>query len=421
MKVVGGRRVFDLGEVVSAIGRRFEDVPSFWLEAEMRDLRPRRGQVFFRLADGEESIAASMNSIVFGRLASQPADGARVQAYGRVTFYRRRGELSLRVERLEETGEGLLRARIAELRGRLGADGVLDPARKRSLPMLPRKVGLVASADGSAWHDVVVNITARFPGAHIVAADAVVQGDAAPASIVEALGRIAAVDAVDVMIVARGGGSLEDLMAFNSELVCRAVASAPMPVVSAIGHEDDVTLCDEVADVRVSTPTKAAEAVVPDREALEFRLAAAEQTMRRALARRSSDSGAALARGVDALGHALRARGRRSGDLLSGLDERLRSGLARTAARSASDLARVEQGLGLRTRAHAAQAEREVARLEGMLTLLSPKRTLSRGYAIVRGADGHVLGTVDRIVPGAAVSVEMGDGSFSADVTGVER
>lgn len=420
MKVVGGRRVFDLGEVASAIARRFEDVPSFWLEAEVRDLRPRRGQVFFRLADGEETIAASMNAIVFERLAHRPSDGTRVQAYGRVSFFRRRGELSLRVERLEETGEGLLRARIADLRRRLDADGLLDPAKKRRLPLLPRRVGLVASADGSAWHDVLVNIAARFPTADVVAADALVQGDAAPASIVTALERVVTAPGVDVVILARGGGSLEDLMAFNSEDVCRAIAAAPIPVVSAIGHEDDLTLCDEVADVRVSTPTKAAEAVVPDREALDVRLDAAASSMRRALERRSADAHAAVARGAEGLGRSLRARGQRAGDRLRGQEERLRSSLLRTGERSAKDLEQGERSLDLRTRAIAEHAGRDVARLEGMLNLLSPQRTVSRGYAIVRGADGHVLATVDRVSPGAAISVEMRDGRLSADVSGVD-
>ena len=421
MKLVGGRRVFSLAEVSSAIARRFEDVPSFWLEGEMRDLRPRRGQVFFRLAEGEESIAASMNAIVFERLARQPEDGTRVHAYGRVSFYRRRNELSLRIERLEETGEGLLRARIAELRGRLEADGLLDPARKRRLPLLPRRVGLVASADGSAWHDVLVNVAARFPGADVVAADALVQGDAAPASIVAAIERILAAPRVDVVILARGGGSLEDLMAFNSELVCRAVAAAPVPVVSAIGHEDDVTLCDEVADLRVSTPTKAAEAVVPDREALEVRLDAADAAMRRALARGAADARSALEHGSGRLARGLRSRGRRAEDLLGSLDGRMRSGLARNAVSAAEGLARAERGLAAGAQGVARNAGRDVDRLGRMLELLSPERTVSRGYAIVRGEGDRVVAGVEGIVAGSSVSVEMRDGRLTADVTGVER
>ncbi len=421
MKLVGGRRVFSLAEVSSAIARRFEDVPSFWLEGEMRDLRPRRGQVFFRLAEGEESIAASMNAIVFERLARRPEDGTRVHAYGRVSFYRRRNELSLRIERLEETGEGLLRARIAELRGRLEADGLLDPARKRRLPLLPRRVGLVASADGSAWHDVLVNVAARFPGADVVAADALVQGDAAPASIVAALEQIVALPRVDVVILARGGGSLEDLMAFNSELVCRAVAAAPVPVVSAIGHEDDVTLCDEVADLRVSTPTKAAEAVVPDREALEVRLDAADAAMRRALARGAADARSALEHGSGRLARGLRSRGRRAEDLLGSLDGRMRSGLARNAVSAAEGLARAERGLVAGAQGVARNAGRDVDRLGRMLELLSPERTVSRGYAIVRGEGDRVVAGVEGIVAGSSVSVEMRDGRLTADVTGVER
>ena len=284
MKVVGGRRVFSVEEVSARLAAMFEGLRSFWVEAEVQDLRPARGQVRFTLRGGH-ALDASMNGIVYDRLPHKPADGGLVQAYGRMEFWRARGQVSMRVERLELVGEGLLRAQVEELRARLAAEGLLDPARKRRPPLLPRRVGLVTSAGGAARADVLTNVWARLPEADVVVVGVPVQGDDAPRLIARALRHLDALPEVDVIVVARGGGSLEDLMAFNGEPVCRAVAASATPVVSAVGHERDVTLCDLVADVRVSTPTAAAAAVVPSREAVETHLADAGQALGRGLLR----------------------------------------------------------------------------------------------------------------------------------------
>ncbi len=266
MKEVAGRRVFSVEDVSARLAQMFEDLRSFWVEAELQDLRPGGGQTYFSLR-GEHLLRASMNSIVFQRLAHRPGNGTLVHAYGRVVFWRARGEISMRVERLELAGEGLLRARVEELRRRLEAEGLLDPARKRTPPFLPRRVGLVTSPDGAARDDVLTTLWARFPEADVAVVSTPVQGEAAPGLVARAIRHLDGVPGVDVIVVARGGGSLEDLMAFNSEAVCRAVAAATTPIVSAVGHERDVTLCDLVADLRVSTPTAAAAAVVPSLEA----------------------------------------------------------------------------------------------------------------------------------------------------------
>ena len=179
MKEVAGRRVFSVEDVSARLAQMFEDLRSFWVEAEVQDLRPGGGQTYFSLRD-DHVLRASMNTIVFERLAHRPRNGTLVQAYGRVQFWRARGEISMRVERLELAGEGLLRARVEELRRRLEAEGLLDPARKRTPPLLPRRIGLVTSSDGAARDDVLTTLWARFPEADVVLVSTPVQGEAAP-------------------------------------------------------------------------------------------------------------------------------------------------------------------------------------------------------------------------------------------------
>lgn len=267
MKQVGGRTVWTVAELTKAIWRRFEDVPSVWIEAEISNLARRGQQVYFTLlehGDDPHLVDASMSTVVYDRLPGHPDNGTLVHAYGRVEFWRQRSQVRFRVERLELTGDGLLLARIDELRRRLGAEGLTADERKRPIPMLPRRIGLVTSGEGAARADFLTNVAKRFPAANVLVVRSLVQGEGAPAEIVRAIGYLDGQPDVDVIVLARGGGPLEDLMAFNSEAVCRAVAASATPIVSAVGHETDMTVCDLVADLRVSTPTKAAEAVVPD-------------------------------------------------------------------------------------------------------------------------------------------------------------
>ena len=396
MRLVGARRVFSVEEVSARLAAMFEDLRSFWVEAEVQDLRPSRSQVRFTLR-GEHALDASMNGVVFDRLAHKPSDGALVQAYGRIEFWRQRGQISMRVERLELAGEGLLRAQVEELRGRLAAEGLLDPARKRRPPLMARRIGLVTSADGAARQDVLTNVWARMPEADVVVVSVPVQGDEAPRLIARALRHLDAVPEVDVIVVARGGGSLEDLMAFNSEAVCRAVASSSTPVVSAVGHERDVTLCDLVADLRVSTPTAAAAAVVPSREAIETHLADSGQAIVRGLLRARAGAEEAVRGRSVALGRALRGRGELARDRAERLAPRLAPALRRAGA------------------AAAARADRA----EAMLAVLSPRRTVARGYAIVResGSD-RVIADAAAVEAGRGLSIELRDGRLAARATG---
>jgi exodeoxyribonuclease VII large subunit len=418
VKEVAGRRVFSVEDVSARLAQMFEDLRSFWVEAEIQDLRPGGGQTYFSLR-GEHLLRASMNSIVFERLAHRPGNGTLVQAYGRVVFWRGRGEVSMRVERLELAGEGLLRARVEELRRRLEAEGLLDPARKRTPPLLPRRVGLVTSPDGAARDDVLTTLWARFPEADVALVSTPVQGEAAPGLVARAIRHLDGVPGVDVIVVARGGGSLEDLMAFNSEVVCRAVAGATTPVVSAVGHERDVTLCDLVADVRVSTPTAAAAAVVPSREALDTRLVDASAAIARGLSRARLEAGAALGRRERELVRALRAAGSLGGDRVERLAPRLRAALGRVAAQAPARVEERSQALRRAVDGRRELASGRVERAASLLALLSPERTVARGYAIVRdGADGAVIASAAAVEAGQDLSIRLRDGLVAARAAG---
>lgn len=416
MKIVGHRKVFSVEDVTARLAEMFEGLRQFWVEAEIEDIRSGGSQVYFALR-GEHVMRASMKAVVWDRLPQRPARGDQVHAFGRIEFYRARGEVSMRVERLEPSGEGLLLARIEELRTRLAAEGLLAPERKRALPLLPRRIGLVTGADGAARHDVLTTLWARFP-ADVVLAGVPVQGDAAPAMIARAIAHLNRVAGVEVIVVARGGGSLEDLMAFNSETVCRAVAASRVPVVSAVGHERDVTLCDEVADLRVATPTAAAAAVVPSAEALEARLRDASLAMGRGLVRARSEAETAVGRRASALASALRRPEAVGRDRVERLEPRMGAALRRTAARAPALVDASARALDRGAAARRERAEARLTRAEGLLALLSPRRTVARGYAIVRDAEqGGVLASAAAIAPGRPLRIELRDGEVTATAT----
>jgi exodeoxyribonuclease VII large subunit len=420
VKRVGDRRVWSVAEVSAAIARRFEDIPPLWIEGEIRDLRQRGGQVYFGLSD-QTHLAASMNAIVFDRLMPAPRDGERVHVYGRPQFWPPRGEVSVRVERVDRVGEGALRAQIEALRGRLEREGLLDSARKRALPLLPRRVGLVTSAAGAARDDFLRNAWQRFSRASVVAVDVPVQGEYAPEAIASALERLAEMPEVDVVVVTRGGGSLEDLMGFNTEVVARAIAACRVPVVSAVGHERDVTLADLVADRRVSTPTAAASVVVPDEAELGRRLGDLELRMRERLVGAARERRIELRRLSDATRRALDQHVSRRRDRLAGHRPRIAQG-ARSGARQAQATLdhrreRLIRAMGVLRADAAARLDKAAS----LLAAVSPGATVDRGYAIVRGGRGAVVVSARGHSPGEPLELEMKDGRLPVTVRTDER
>ncbi len=391
----GDRKVYTVASFNKGVASWLARLPTVWIEGEVTDLRrhERWASVFFTLKDPESGacLPASMPRGRFDALRLDLSDGERVHVFGRPELYEARAEFRLRALSIERFGLGAHLAAIERLKAKLASEGLFAAERKRPLPRLPRRIGLVTGNDAAAKRDVLTTIEARFPPARVLVAETYVQGPRAAAAIVDALGRICAEPEVDVVVLARGGGSFEDLLPFSEERLVRAVASCPVPIVSAVGHEQDTPLCDLAADVRASTPTAAGRLVVPDFHELLERLGRSRSSLQHSVRR-------ALERERQRLGHA-RARLDRAPSLML---ERKRASLVH--ARAGLD------------RAPALVLERKRAALEqtrGRLGALSPRATLARGYAIVRGADGIVTSPP---ASGARVDVEVAEGAFGATV-----
>jgi exodeoxyribonuclease VII large subunit len=271
----GDRKVYSVGAFNRGVSSWLSRLPTVWVEGEITELRrqARWASVFFTLKDPQDGscLGVSMPRGQFDGLRLELADGDRVHVYGRPELFEARGEFRLRAMSLERFGLGEHLAALERLKRKLADEGLFAAERKRSLPLLPKRIGLVTGNDAAAKRDVLTAITTRFPPANVLVAETYVQGPRAAGAVAEAL-RALCREGVDVVVVARGGGSFEDLLPFSEERLVRAVAAAPVPVVSAVGHEQDAPLCDLAADARASTPTAAARLVVPDEGELRQRL-----------------------------------------------------------------------------------------------------------------------------------------------------
>jgi len=373
--VYGDRKVFTVAAFNQGIAQWLQRLPTIWVEGEVTELRRQAGwqTVFFTLKDPETGacLSAAMPRGQFDALRLDLANGERVHVYGRPELWAQKGELRLRALSIERFGIGEHLAALDRLKAKLAAEGLFAESRKRPLPRLPRRIGLVTGNDAAAKRDVLTAIQTRFPPARVVVAETLVQGRRAAAAMVEALAAVAGEPEVDVIVLARGGGGFEDLLPFSEERLVRAVAACPLPVVTAVGHEQDTPLCDFAADRRASTPTAAGRLVVPDLDELV----------------------AGLDRSRDAL-----ARGAR-----------------RVLERHAQRLGREHERL---RRAPALLVERRraaLAQTAGRLRALSPRATLDRGYAIVR-RDGILVRSATAVAAGDTIAVEVADGRFGARV-----
>jgi exodeoxyribonuclease VII large subunit len=375
-----------------------------WVEGQLAQVtaRPGTGTAFLVLRDPAADVSLQLTAPV-GLVrdgGAAVAEGNRVIVHGKPSFFLGRGTLSLRVDTIRAVGIGELLARIERLRALLAAEGLFDRARKRPLPFLPDCIGLVTGRASAAEHDVVSNATARWPAVRFRLEHTATQGALAVPQIVEALGILDRDPGVDVIVLARGGGSVEDLLPFSDETLCRAVAACRTPVVSAIGHEPDTPLLDLVADVRASTPTDAAKLVVPDVADEVHRVRVARDRIRSTvvgwLAREQA--------GLDAL--------------------RSRPALAdpRTLLDARSDEVDQLRDRARRTLGHALdRAADDIGHQRARARALSPLATLQRGYAVLQDEAGHVVTSVADVTAGAPVSVRVADGRLHATITGVDR
>jgi exodeoxyribonuclease VII large subunit len=370
-----------------------------WVEGEVSNLRQATsGHCYFVLKDAGAELRCVVWRDVARALRALPADGDQVLAYGQVGVYEQRGNLQLYVDQLEPAGVGLFYQEFERLKVRLEAEGLFDPQRKRPLPRFPRRIGVVTSPTAAALRDILHVLARRYPLAEVLLAPTLVQGEEAPPQIVAALEALNARDDVDVILLARGGGSLEELWAFNDERVARAVAGSRIPVVCGVGHETDFSLADFASDRRAPTPSAAAEVATPDRVELRGQVGALAAWLAATLDGELTRMRGRVSEQVRALRHLspltwLAQARQRVDDMADRAADALRYDLA----------LRRERLLGM------------AGRLDGV----SPLGTLERGYAVVRrSADGQVVRSVSQVAPGDGLGVRVSDGEFDAVADG---
>jgi len=348
-----------------------------WVRGEISDFkRHRNGHWYFCLRDA----AAQIKCVVWSRdqrgLPAPPDDGMQVVLYGQMTVYAARGDLQLKVTRIEAEGDGLWRKAMELTLAKLRSEGLLEESRKRPIPQFPKRIAVVTSPDGAAVRDIVAVLRQRNSGVQLVICPAKVQGDGAPAEIVAAIRRVARWGLADVLIVGRGGGGKEDLWAFNDERVARAIATCPIPVISAVGHEVDITVCDAVADLRAATPSAAAAAACVARDEIEKAFALARRDLSEVIASRVRDARVEL--------------------------DSIRKHIGQACER-------------------AVVAKRStIGTAAARLNALSPLATLSRGYAVARDPDGRALTSAQQFKRGLEFELLLHDGSINAETKSLE-
>ena len=437
------RAVWTVSELSRRLGAVMEErFPAVWVEGEISNFKVyASGHAYFTLKDEAAQVRAVLFRNRMRRIRFEPGDGLHVLAFGAVEVYAQRGEYQLVIELLEPRGLGALQLAFEQLKERLGREGLFDPARKRALPRFPRKIGIVTSPRGAALHDMLRVIGRRFGELHVVLAPAKVQGDGAAAEVAQGIRELNALGGVDVIIVGRGGGSLEDLAPFNDEMLARTIAASKIPVVSAVGHEVDFTIADFVADVRAATPSQAAELVVREKRAVAESVGELHRRLTHAMARRLDLQRhrvdalrgrtvltdphrplLALSRRVEQaavrLMRAARAAVRHAGHRVELVTRDLRA--RNPVARTRQDRRRLDELTGRLDRALARQVDRRrhrVVGVAGRLDSLSPLAVLGRGYSLTRTGAGQIVRSASQVAVGDEVDVMLHEGRLAARVT----
>jgi exodeoxyribonuclease VII large subunit len=450
--VRAARKVYSVSELTAGIRGVLEtSFGELWVEGEISNCKVwNSGHMYFTLKDGAAQGVAQIKAVMFRTslryLRFKPADGLHVVARGQLGVYEPKGEYQLACEHMEPKGLGALQLAFEQLKKKLLAEGLFERGRKRALPALPRRIGIVTSPDGAALRDILKVLKRRAPNASVLIRPARVQGDDAVADVVTALRQIGKAPGVDVVIVARGGGSIEDLWAFNEEKVARAIAACPVPVVTGVGHETDVTIADFVADLRAPTPSAAAEMVVAANDEFCARIdrltgrlrAAARADLQR---RRTAVHQLASRRGLAGFPARLAMRGRHAGELTHQIRAAMRALIERRARGYRALRQRLEQRdlarhlasmrgrLGGADGRLTASAERTRMRadarfraLAGRLESLSPLAVLGRGYAVCWNADRTaIVRSAASVAPGDRVHVTLANGEIDCRVDGAQE
>ena len=411
-----------------------------WVEGELSGFsRPSSGHWYFSLKDQKCQIRCAMFRGANQRIRTLPREGDQIRIRGKVTLYENRGDFQIIVEHLEPAGLGALQQAFEALKARLQSEGLFDPARKKPIPATPRHIGVITSPTGAAIHDILTVLKRRCPAIPITLYPTAVQGQAATADIVQAIDRAQRHGLADVLIIGRGGGSLEDLWCFNEEAVARAIAACPIPTVSAVGHEVDVTIADFVADLRAPTPSAAAEKISPDQQDWLRRLAEQQgrlgQSARRLLQRLHNQLGHLSARLRDPRRELLE-KAQRMDELELRLNKAIRDRLdqqkqktdyllqrmsaqspRRTLKTVREQTQRLEERLTLATRHQLRQKDERLQHIAQTLHVVSPLATLGRGYAIAKDDNDRIVRKAGDLETGSQITARLGHGSVSARVT----
>ncbi|WP_369612072.1 exodeoxyribonuclease VII large subunit [Marinobacter sp. RI1] len=411
-----------------------------WVEGELSGFsRPSSGHWYFSLKDQKCQIRCAMFRGANQRIRTLPREGDQIRIRGKVTLYENRGDFQIIVEHLEPAGLGALQQAFEALKARLQGEGLFDPARKKPIPATPRHIGVVTSPTGAAIHDILTVLKRRCPAIPVTLYPTAVQGQPATADIVQAIDRAQQHGLADVLIIGRGGGSLEDLWCFNEEAVARAIAACPIPTVSAVGHEVDVTIADFVADLRAPTPSAAAEKISPDQQDWLRRLTEQQgrlgQSARRLLQRLDNQLGHLSARLRDPRRELLE-KAQRMDELELRLNKAIRDRLdqqkqktdyllrrmsaqspRRTLKTVREQTQRLEERLTLATRHQLRQKDERLQHIAQTLHVVSPLATLGRGYAIVKDDNDRIVRKAGDLETGSQITARLGHGSVSARVT----
>lgn len=395
--------IHELSDVIKVLVEDDDDLQDLWVDGEISNLTiARSGHAYFTLKDETCQFPAVMWRAALARQRMTPREGDRVIVHGDMTFYQPRGAIQIQADLIQPQGVGMLQLRLEQLRQKLEGEGLFDLSRKRPLPAYPTRIGVVTSPSGAVWHDIQHVVARRYPLAHLILAPALVQGEGAPESIVAALTELQEIAAPDLIIVGRGGGSLEDLAAFNDERVVRAIFAARVPIIAAVGHETDVTLADLVADVRAPTPSAAAELAAPDLLSVSWWLADARTRLNGAMEQRAG------------MAH----------QILDDMQQRLTRG---SPAAGVDALRREIEPLAERMRAsirhHLALARHDAIAMGELLGALDPQALLCRGFSFVCDPDtGAPIRLIDESLSvGDRIRASFADGAILADVTHIDR
>ncbi len=388
--------VTDLTHYLRELLTSDELLQDLWVAGEVSNLiHHTSGHVYFTLKDGGAALRCVMWRSIVNLQKILPRDGDALEVHGKISLYEVRGEYQLTVDRIRPAGEGALYAEFLRLKALLEAEGLFDPERKRPIPARPQRIGIVTSATGAALQDILNTLRRRYPLVEVVVAPTPVQGEEAPLGIITALQEVARLAKPDVIILARGGGSIEDLWAFNDERVARAIAAAPVPVITGVGHETDFTIADFVSDLRAPTPTAAAEMATPNQADLRLDLAELEGRLRRTIQNITNELRWSFK------------------DLLGQLERNSPLVQIQSASQRVDEL---DRRLAASTSHIAVLAHTHLNGLAQRLAALNPRAVLERGYAIVSDPLGETITRLAQVKANEALKVQVSDGDFGVHV-----